>query len=129
MDKNTFPTFDQYFAEREKAFYKDHPEFKDHPELDIVDGIAGKYFREQQARLHYDVELMMHTDRMASAETEAQALKNEYEKKLKGIYESKGIEQSNSDKAYLKLLDDLNKKAEKQEKEFNAFIRCFIRED
>lgn len=129
MDKNTFPTFDQYFAEREESFYKDHPEFKDHPELDIVDGISGKHYRKQQARLHYDVELMVHTDRMASAEKEAQALKTEYEKKLKGIYESKGIEQSGTDKAYLELLGDLNKKAEKQEKEFNAFMRGFIKED
>ena len=124
MDKNTFPTFEQYFAEREEAFYKDHPEFKDHPELDIVDGISGKYYRKQQAQLHYDAELMVHTDRIASAEKEAQALKNEYERKVKGIYESKGIEQSNIDKAYLKMFDEINKKGEKRNKELNALMRA-----
>lgn len=123
-NKNTFPTFDQYFAEREEAFYELHPELRDHPELDTLDGgVSAKIDRRMQAQFAYCMELAAYNERRAAAEKEAQTLKTEYESRLKDVYESKGLERSDTDKAFLKVLENMEKKAEQEEKSLTAFMQ------
>ena len=126
--ENKFPTFEQYFTESEEAFYAEHPDLKDHPELDTPDGVnSGKALRKQQAEIYYGMELAAYNERRKAADKEAEKMKAEYESKLKSMYEGKGLECTASEKGMLDMLNAMDKKKEQEERSLAATLAMFCK--
>ena len=103
INRESFPTFEEFFEQKEEQFYKERPELKEHPELDVIDGISGKKYRKDNAKFEYGMMQAMNETHLNEAAKEAEELKQEYERNLKEIKQAHNIEQSATDKAMLEL--------------------------
>lgn len=106
-DKSNLPSFEEYFKAKEEEYFEMNPEFKEHPELDKVDGIPASVYRRRNARFEYDMMKALQAEHREAAAKKKEALKAEYDKKLKDIDDEHVDELTDIDRAMLDMLNDM----------------------
>ena len=102
---NGMPSFEEYAAAREAAYYAEAGEnadiFRDNP-------AQAKKGRRDNYRMEYTMELAARQKNAKAAEDEAERHTREYNEKMAALGAKHRIESSNLDNAYLSILQALH---------------------